>query len=233
MNEYNSLNSRPERRVTFKTSSNDNYLSKEAYKTLRTNIIFCGSDIKSIVMTSTTSGEGKSTISSEIAKCLSDSGKRTLLVDADMRKSVFLNSNQRSGEVKGLSELLSGISDVHDVIYGTQEENFDVIFTGHFPPNPVELLANGKLKEYLEIFKEVYDYIIIDAPPLAPVIDAAVIAQSVDAAIMVVANSKTKKKQIIKAKEQLEKSGVKILGVVLNENDKRFSSVQKSNYSYY
>lgn len=236
MSEYDFLSNRPEKRVTFKTSSSDNYMSREAFKALRTNIMFCGTDIKTIVITSTIGGEGKSTISSELSKCLSDGGKRTLLIDADMRKSVFLNSSQRTGEVKGISELLSGMSELKDVIYGTQEENFDVIFTGHFPPNPVDLLANGKLKKYLDIFKEHYDYVIIDAPPLAPVIDAAVIAQSVDAAIMVIAASKTHKKDIVKAKEQLEKSGIRIIGAVLNENDKRLSKISpysKVNKYYY
>lgn len=235
MNENDYLNSRPLKKVTFKTSAAENYMSSEAYKTLRTNIIFCGSDIKSIVITSAVSGEGKSTISSELAKSLSDTGKRTLLIDADMRKSAFLNASQRSGEIKGLSELLSGISEIDEVLYGTQEENFDVIFTGHFPPNPVELLGNGKLKQILDAFKERYDYILIDAPPLAPVIDAAVIAQSVDAAMIVISAGKAHRKDIMKAKEQLEKSGTRLLGVILNENDKRNSRTtsKRKKYKYY
>lgn len=235
MSEDYFIGGRPLKKVTFKTSSADNYMSSEAYKALRTNILFCGNNIKSIVFTSTISGEGKSTISSELAKSLSDIGKRTLLIDADMRKSAFLNSSQRSGEIKGLSELLSGISDVDEVLYATQEDNFDVIFTGRFPPNPVELLGNGKLKAYLERFKEFYDYIIIDAPPLAPVIDAAVIAQATDAAIMVISPSKIHRKDILKAKEQLEKSGTHILGAIINENERKNASSAKSHnkYKYY
>ena len=217
----------PRRRVTFNTSSDESYISKEAYKALRTNILFCGEKIKSIVITSTVASEGKSTVSSELAKSLSDSGKRTLLIDADLRKSTFLRPSQRNGEILGISEVLSGICEVEDAIYKTQAENFDVIFTGHFPPNPVELLGNGKLKEILDGYRNVYDYVIIDAPPLIPVIDAAVIAQSVDAAIIVLAPKQARRKNLIAVNDQLEKSGTRILGVVINETEKNKASYNK------
>lgn len=230
----NELYSSP-KKVTFNTSSDESYISKEAYRTLRTNILFCGDNIKSIVITSTIASEGKSTISSELAKSLSDSGKRTLLIDADLRKSAFLRPSQRNGDILGISEVLSGICSVKDAIYKTQADNFDVIFTGHFPPNPVELLGNGKLKEILDGFRNVYDYIIIDAPPLMPVIDAAVIAQSVDAAIIVMSPNQTRRKNLILVKEQLKKSGTRILGVVINQTEKTKYSYRKYNKdsSYY
>ena len=223
------------KRVTFNTSSNENYVSKEAYKALRTNILFCGTDIKNILVTSTVENEGKSTVSSELAKSLADSGKRTLLIDADLRKSAFLRPSQRNGEIVGISEVLSGICEVNDAIYKTQDDGFDVIFTGHFPPNPVELLGNGKLGELLDNFKRFYDYVIIDAPPLMPVIDAAVIAQSADAAIIVISPQQTHRKNLISVKEQLEKSGTRILGVVINETERnRYTYKQYKKYkSYY
>lgn len=218
---------RPLKKVTFNTQTGENYVSREAYKTLRTNILFCGSDIKSIVITSTAEGEGKSTTSSELAKSLADSGKKTLLIDADMRKSVMLRRSLRSGEIIGLSEVLSGLAAEEDAIFNTQDDNFDVMFTGRFPPNPVELLGNGKLKELLCTFRVKYDYIIIDAPPLGPVIDAAVITAACDAAILVISPGKARRKDILAVKEQLQKSGTRILGAVINESEKRNSSYKK------
>ncbi len=204
------------KKVFFNTTSSENYLTNEAYKTLRTNILFCGSDIKTIVITSCNENEGKSTISTELSKSLAESGKRTLLIDADMRKSVMLK-NRKQKEITGLSEVLSGQTSASEVIFSTQDSRFDVMFTGHFPPNPVELLGGTKLKEMLSELSKVYDYIIIDSPPLEPVIDAAVIAAVCDGAIMVIARHKVSRKVAMNVKEQLQKSGTRILGAVVNE----------------
>ena len=208
------------KKVTFNTASAKDYVTSEAYKTLRTNIFFCGNGINTILITSCRESEGKSTVSTELAKSLAENGKRTLLIDADMRKSVMLKRrNVYSGDVLGLSEILSGMCKLEDALYSTQLEGFDVIFSGPFPPNPVELIA-GKLSDFLADLKEKYDYIIIDSPPLGQVIDAAVIATCCDAAIMVVSNKKTSRKMAINVKNQLLKSGCRVLGAVLNETEK-------------
>lgn len=208
------------KKVTFNTASAKDYVTSEAYKALRTNIFFCGSNIKSILITSCHEGEGKSTVSTELAKSLAENGKKTLLIDADMRKSVMLKKrNIYSGEILGLSEILSGMCKLEEALYNTQLEGFDVIFSGPFPPNPVELLA-GSLSKFLDSLEEVYDYIIIDSPPLGQVIDAAVIATCCDAAIMVISNKKTSRKVAVSVKNQLLKSGCRVLGAVLNETEK-------------
>lgn len=226
------LNVKSKRKVSFNTASNDDYLTNEAYKTLRTNLLFCGNDIKTVLITSTVENEGKSTVSAELVKSLADLGKKTLLIDSDMRKSVMLKGSQRSMDVLGLSEVLSGLAEVDNVIYGTQHENFDVVFSGHFPPNPVELLENGKFKDVLDRLKENYDYIIIDSPPLDVVIDAAVIAAYCDGAILVFAARQASRKIAIEAKNQLEKSGCRILGGVFNESDAHNSKYYKKYYRY-
>jgi capsular exopolysaccharide synthesis family protein len=95
--------------------------------------------------------------------------------------------------------------------------DFDIIFSGHFPPNPVELLSSPKFVEFLEKMKQRYNYIIIDTPPLAPVIDAAVISAHCDGAVLVVSPGKSKIKEAIAVKEQLLKSGCRILGAVVNQ----------------
>ncbi len=223
-------------RVNFNNSVSYDFPTNEAYKTLRTNILFCGSDIKTIVITSSHANEGKSTISTELSKSLADINKKTLLIDADMRKSVILKKNLKSQNILGLSELLSGQAEISQVLYNTQNPSFDVIFSGRFPPNPVELISSDNFKKNLEIFKRVYDYVIIDSPPLGPVIDAAVIATMCDGAIVVVAADETQYTEVASTKEQLNKSGCKILGAVVNEIDPKRtkkSSYYKKNYYYY
>lgn len=221
------------KKVILNTASAKNYITSEAYKTLRTNIFFCGSNIKTIVITSCQEGEGKSTVSTELAKSLAEDGKKTLLIDADMRKSVMLKKrNINAGGVLGLSEILSGLCEVEDALYSTQIEGFDVIFSGPFPPNPVELITSG-LADFLNALRDRYDYIIIDSPPLGLVIDAAVIAAYCDAAIMVVSNKKTNRKVAINVKNQLLKSGCRVIGAVFNEIEKGAAYVRSRYYGKY
>lgn len=225
--------SRTQKNVIFNTSAGDNYESSEAYKTLRTNIMFCGNDIKTIVITSCNENEGKSTIASELTKSFADSGKHSLLIDADMRKSIMLKSNLRRADICGLSEVLSGLAEPEDAIYKTQDDNFDVMFSGHFPPNPVELLGNKKLSQMLQQFKKTYDYIIIDSPPLGIVIDAAIIASFSDAAVIVMLRHKTSRSAAVEIKNQLEKSGTRIIGAIINESEKhsgKYYSKRKKGY---
>lgn len=136
--------------------------SDEAYKTLRTNLQFCGKDIRSIVITSCTPSEGKSEISFHLAKSLSESGKRVLFIDADLRKSVIISRCQVSQTVKGLSHYLSGQSSFADIVYSTNIHNLHMIFAGPVPPNPAELLGTNNFKLAIEKLKTVYDYIIVD-----------------------------------------------------------------------
>ena len=208
-------------KVNFNTSAKNDYATNEAFKTLRSNLLFTGSDIKTILITSTLENEGKSTISTELAKSLAEIKKKTLLIDADMRRSTILPRNLKSQGVLGLAELLSGQADVEQVLYNTQMPNFDVIFSSAFPPNPVELLNSEEFKSLIENFKKSYDYIIIDTPPLGLVIDAAVISTVCDGAIIVVTPNKAKQVEAIGVKEQLIKSGCRILGAVINETDSK------------
>lgn len=202
--------------VTLKNVGKD-YRTNEAYKTLRTNLEFSGADKKAIVLTSSTPDEGKSTVSLGLALSLSESGKRVLLVDADLRKSVLMGRHKVTESVKGLSHYLSGQAQLSDVICGTQEDNMFVIFAGIIPPNPSELLGSERFAELIRRTKNDYDYVIVDAPPLGSVIDAAVIAKVCDASVLVVAASTVSYKFIRTVKSQLEKTECPILGVVLNK----------------
>ena len=202
--------------VTLKNISKD-YRTNEAYKTLRTNLEFSGSDKRTIVLTSSAPNEGKSTVSLGLAMSLAEGGKRVLLIDADLRKSVLMGWHKVTESVKGLSHYLSGQAQLSDVICGTQEDNMFVIFAGIIPPNPSELLGSERFAELIRRTKNDYDYVIVDAPPLGSVIDAAVIARVCDASVLVVAANTVSYKFIRTVKSQLEKTECPILGVVLNK----------------
>ena len=229
---FTANNSRQSKKVIFNTASAKDYITSEAYKTLRTNLFFCGKGVKTIVVTSCRENEGKSTVSTELAKSLAENGKKTLLIDADMRKSVMLKKrNIYNSEILGLSEILSGMCAVEEALYNTQLEGFDVIFSGPFPPNPVELIGN--LERLLDSLKEKYEYIIIDSPPLAQVIDAAVIASCCDGAILVINSRKTSCRMAENVKQQLKKSGCRLLGAVLNETEKGPAYSKNKYYGQY
>ena len=141
------------------------YRANEAYKNLRTNIQLCGSDIKVIMLTSTTPGEGKSTVSFNLAVSLAEAGKKVIFIDADLRKSVLVGRYKINTSVKGLTHFLSGINKFEEVMYATNVENFNVVFSGPVPPNPTELLGNKVFKTLIKVLRDLYDYIIIDCPP--------------------------------------------------------------------
>lgn len=220
-------------KVNFNTCTSNNFLTNESFKTLRTNIMFCGSDIKVIVLTSSRENEGKSTISAEIAKSMAEANKKTLLIDADMRKSVMFRRNSVSQDFYGLSEFLSAQAELDKVLYNTQNPLFDVIFSGHYPPNPVELLSSERFNMLVHDAREIYDYVIIDSPPLGSVIDSAVIATQCDGSIIVITLGKITVKEGLEVKTQLEKSGCKILGAVLNDPDGKNTKYFKKHYKSY
>lgn len=200
---------------------------REEYRTLRTNLEFTGVENRVITITSCTPNEGKSTVSYYLAVALAESGKSTLFIDADMRKSVFTKRFSVEGKRKGLSHLLSGQSEVKDVIYSTNKEMLYLLPVGKFPSNPTELLANGCLEKLLPALKGMFDYVVIDTPPLGSVIDAAVIAKYSDASMLVLASNVSAKREAKKIVNQLKMANSNFLGVVLNKVD-----VKDSGYYY-
>lgn len=203
--------------------------SSEAYKTLRTNIEFAGTDKKVIVFTSCTAGEGKSTVSLSVAVSLAESGKKVLFIDADLRKSVLAERHSFNKKVIGLSKYLSGLAKFEEVITKTNIPQLHAIFVGDYSPNPVELLEGIRFATLLDEARELYDYIIVDSPPLGSVIDSAVIAKRCDAAIMVISANKVSRKFAQNVMRQMEKTGCPIIGAVLNKVPIKRSGY----YSYY
>ena len=218
--------------VSLKNEVTD-YRQSEAYKILRTNIEFSGADNKVIVLTSCMPNEGKSTTSLQLSVSLADAGKKVLLIDADLRKSVMTRQFQISGQIKGLSHFLAGRADIADVVYKVKNEEMGVIFAGVIPPNPAELLGQKRFASMISSARKVYDYIIIDAPPLGSVIDAAIIAKVCDVSILVTAAHTISRNFANSVKDQLERSGCPILGVVINKVDTKRDKYYGKYYSSY
>ena len=211
--------------VNLITRTPDRYEIKEAFKTLRTNILFSGSDTKVIAITSSGQNEGKSFVSMELSKSLAESGKKVLLVDADLRKSVFVEKHTNENEIIGLSHYLSGQTESDQIVYETQYPDFFIAFSGPYPPNPVELLGSKRFEEMLDYYRTIFDYIVIDTPPLGLVIDAAVIAAQCDGVVLNVAANHTNHRTLQKIKSQLTRSGCRLIGAVLN-------MAESTNYNY-
>jgi capsular exopolysaccharide synthesis family protein len=193
------------------------YRANEAYKTLRTNIQFCGDDIKVLTFTSCTPNEGKSSVSFNLAVSFAEVGKRVILVDADLRKSVLVG-RYKVGEVdQGLTHYLSGQAELEEVKRYTDIDNMDIIFSGSHCPNPAELLNNNRFSNLISTLRESYDYVIVDTPPLGSVIDSAIVAKIADGAVIVIEANAISYRFAQSVKEQLDKSNCRILGTVLNK----------------
>ena len=202
------------------------YQIVEAYKSLRTNLQFCGEDKKVIAVTSCTPNEGKSSVSMQLGISLAESGKRVILIDADLRKSVLLGRTKTQKSVRGLAHFLSGQATLEDVICSTNVKNFYMIYSGPFPPNPAELLGGKNFRSLLNALRKVYDYVIVDTPPLGSVIDSAIVAEICDGSIMVIESGVISYRFAQEVKSQLERSNCPLLGVVLNKVDMQKQSVQ-------
>lgn len=191
--------------------------TEEYYNSIRTNIQFSGRHLKTIVLTSVQPGEGKSTTSTNLAISFARSGFKTLLVDADTRNSVMTGTFKATGKILGLTNYLSGNAELSDVICTTDIEKLFVIPAGQVSPNPTSLLQNSNFNFMMDTVRDLYDYVIIDSPPIGLVIDAAIIAKKCDASIIVTEAGAIKRRFITKAKEQMEQSGAQFLGVILNK----------------
>lgn len=202
----------------------------EAYRSIRTNIEFSNIDknIKIITITSTQPNEGKSTVISNLAAAFASlENKRVLIIDGDLRNpsvhKMFGVSN-----LNGITDILLGEKDVDKCLEKTKIKGLDILKVGKVPPNPSEMLQSNKMRNFIEVIKEYYDYVFIDAPPVGVVSDASIISQYSDGVILLVGSNETDIDAAKVSKERLENVGANILGVVLN----KFES-EGSAYGYY
>lgn len=206
---------------------------REMYRALRTNILFTGVENKVIAITSSFPGEGKSTVSLNLAFACAEDGKRTLYVDADMRKSVFLQNCKFKELPRGLSHYLSGQEAVKNVIYETNYQNLYILPSGVFPRNPTELLGNERMVEMMRVLKNSFDYVIFDTPPLGSVIDAAVIAKLSDASVFVISSNTVERKVAQSVLNRLKGANPNFLGTVLNRMPISLKGYNKYYGKYY
>jgi capsular exopolysaccharide synthesis family protein len=213
------------------TLSNTSSPVAEAYRILRANIEFSEVDnsIRTLVITSGQSGEGKSTTAANLAIAMAQNGRRVILVDTDLRRPAIHQYFQRSN-VKGVTSLLLDQSgSAQDYLTPTDLPNLSLMASGPLPPNPAELLGSRRMLELIEELKLLADIIIFDSSPVLPVVDATLLARACDATIIVVNSGFTRLGVLKKTYNQLLQSGTRLLGVVLN----RVSSSHSTYYFYY
>lgn len=212
----------------------------EMFRNLRTNIQFMNADSekKVMVITSTVPSEGKSYVSANLAAAFAQIDKKVLIVDTDMRKGrqyTLFNLRPRPG----LSNYLSGVVDqdfkgdkenIENYIQETYIDNLYLISAGSVPPNPSELLVSSKMEKIINTLINKFDIIIFDAPPCLIVADALIISRLVDFNIIVSAQNITRKEDLIKARDAIEKVGGKVAGIVLNKVQMSLKTYENSYY---
>lgn len=212
----------------------------ETFRTLRTNIQFMNTNnkLKTLLITSTLPGEGKSWVASNLAITFAQAGKKVVLIDADMRKGRQYTIFEVSPR-PGLSNYLSGIDsnseensmdEIIDYIQETEVKNLYVISAGNIPPNPSELLITPKMVNLLDKLKQVSDIVIIDGTPCELVTDSVILSRLVDSTVIVTAHKQTKKDTLQKIVTNIQNVGGKIAGIVLNKIP---VSAKKYEQSYY
>lgn len=225
------------KKVTMNLPEIKDYRLTEGLNQLKTNLAFCGKDIKVITMTSSVPNEGKSSVSFDLSKTMAESGKKILMVDADLRKSVLAAKYHIQGIDKGLSHYLTGQAEIEDIIYETETEGFYLTVAGPLSPDPTSLLDSEQFQKFIDKVRDDYDYVIIDAPPLGVVIDAVIIGKYCDGAVLVIEQGVIKRKVVQDVIKQLKRGEVRILGAVLNKVDERIGAYgayeYKYSYSYY
>jgi len=204
----------------------------EAFRLLRTNLQFIDLDHqpRCLVITSAVPGEGKTMTSTNLAVALAQTGRNTLIIDADLRRPRVASTLGLDPAV-GLTTALVGKTEIHDAIQMHEASGLHVLASGAKPPNPTEILQSKITQDLIKRLRSSYDMVIIDAPPLLPVADASVLAKLADGVIIVVRHGKTTKDQVTEAISRLQRVGARLYGVVVNMVAKR--AIGSYYYYYY
>ncbi|MFT8710279.1 MAG: CpsD/CapB family tyrosine-protein kinase [Sporolactobacillus sp.] len=202
----------------------------EQFRTIRTNIDFSevNGELKKIMVTSSSPGEGKSTVAANLAVVNAQQGKKVLLIDGDLRKPT-IQYTFKLPNTNGLTTVLTKKIELEEAIQETSVKNLYVLPSGPIPPNPAELLSSPMMGALLKYALESYDLIIFDTPPILAVTDAQILSNLCDGSVLVVRSSVTEKELAKRAKELLLKAQSRILGVVLNGKQ----AVKADGYYYY
>ena len=211
------------------------YAAKEAYRTIRTNLMFslAKPGCKTIMFTSSISGEGKTTTSANIAFSIARSNKKVLLIDLDLRNP-HIHRILKKSNTPGLTNYLSGFNTLEEVIHKDVFPGLDVICAGTLSPNPAEMIASEGNIGLINSLKEKYDFIILDTPPITLVSDALSVVPVTDGIVLVIRPKYTDRKEVHRAIDQLEFVGGKILGAVADgvQQQKRTYGKGYGRYGY-
>ncbi|ATP42368.1 capsular biosynthesis protein [Solibacillus sp. R5-41] len=199
------------------TVSDSKSIISEQFRTIRTNIAFSMPDqeLKTVLVTSSTPGEGKSTIAANLGVVFAQEGKRVLIIDGDLRKPT-LHQTFKTFNKLGLSNVLAKKAAFYEAIQETSIEGLNVMTSGPIPPNPAELLSSKALDILIQDVKKDYEMIIFDAPPLLVVSDAQILSNKCDGTLLIANTGVVEKEVVVKATAILATSQANVLGVVLN-----------------
>lgn len=218
----------PTNKKAYLLSDKLSFSAQEAYRSLRTNVTFVlpGEGCKCIGITSPTPGDGKSTTAANLAISLGQIGKRVLLVDCDMRLPTVAAKFRVAG-TPGLSDFLVGHARIEEVIRQSEKYNIHLLPAGNIPPEPTALLESRQLERLFAAFRENYDYILVDLPPVVTVPDAVILAKLLDGYLLAVCEKQTEHRAIKEMLRRLQVAGANTLGFVVTG-----SSVNNGKYKY-
>ena len=220
---------------------NDNapFAYVEAFNSLRTNLDYLATTnkYKTILVTSSGPWDGKSTVLINLAAAMANSGKRVILVDADFRKASLSTYLKISRSAPGITSVVAQDKPLQNVIVHKPELKFDVLTVGALPPNPAELVGSTAMMNILQLLSALYDFVLVDSPPVSVVTDAAILSRLVDGVVLVARADETTKQALNVSKKNLEDVNANILGVVLNDFNPRAHAYGSdyrgySSYSY-
>ena len=206
--------------LTIKKFPDIGYAGTEAINTLCTNLTFTGTKYKKVMVTSVMSAEGKTFLSMQILRTLSELGKRVVLVDADLRRSTIdatFRIQYQDKEKLGISHYLAKKCELEDVIYTTDLRRAFYVPVGYAVNNSLALLNSPRFNMLLEQISPNVDYIIVDAPPVGMIVDALEIAKSCDGSLLALGYNMVKRRDLLEAHQQIERSGCTVLGAVINK----------------
>ena len=209
------------------------YACNEAMNTLCTNLFYCGDNIRSVLITSRHEQEGKSSVAINMMRTIASCGKRVVLVDADLRRSVLASRYKfaySQSENFGLAEYLAGMCPLKQIVYATNLENAFIVPAGREVMNSLQLLSSPRYEQMIDKLSEIFDVVLVDTPPAGVIVDAVEIAKYCDGALLVVASNKGRKQEIDEVAKNIRKTGCKVLGAVLNNVD--MHSFQNRKYYY-
>lgn len=216
------------------TSLDPKSTNAEVFRNLRTNVFFAEVDhpLRTIVMTSTCGGEGKSTILSNYAVTLADMGKRVVLVDCDLRKPMLGKLFDKTTK-RGLTNVLIGDKSLEESLYVTEVDRLTLLDSGPLPPNPSELMGSTVMQKLLNELKKQFEYVLVDTPPVGIVTDAMMLKEVADGYILTVEIDRLDKRELEQSVETIRKSQTYFVGTVINKVPINKSRYYYGYYGYY